>query len=106
MSSAGRFSHQPCLCGVACRFGRFADEGCGLEGVYKPVEPAGVAEPFGHAGIESAEVEPAVNLREAFGVAGGHFEERRAQGGAAPQAQHHCWRVGSGGVGQPGLQGA
>lgn len=48
------------------------------------------AEPFGRAGIEAAEVELAVNLGEAFGTAGGHFDEGGAQGGAAAQAQPLC----------------
>jgi hypothetical protein len=57
-------------------------------------------------GIEAAEVQAAANLGETFGVAGGHFEERGTQGGAAAQAQNDGRGVGSGGAGEAGLQGA
>jgi hypothetical protein len=61
------------------------------------------AEPFGRAGIEAAEVELAVNLGEAFGIAGGHFEEGGAQE-VRPRMRSLCGDLDVGRLAFPGQQ--
>ena len=72
----------------------------------RPVEPPGTAKPFSEVRAEAAKVGSAISLGEAFGLAGGHFDERRVLGGAA-RADERRWesqpprRKGSGNAAGP-----